>query len=273
MSSADQHDPLVSVVMATFNEKPDLVGKSIASILGQTYRNIELLIFDDSTNADTREKIDSFCQDERVRVFRSPERVGFVKSLNQGLRAAKGTYIARMDGDDMALPERIRKEVTFLESHPDISVVGGQINIMDEDDRIISRRKYPLGGIRLYLFSCARNPMAHPTVMMRRTLIDQGYHYDESLKMSEDLDFWLRLLNDGYHIANLPDVILNYRVQRDFTAKRSSDTQRKYMAYVRDRNFSGRHPFHSILSSACGWAFNHVPVGTINRMYRKENKQ
>ena len=102
---------LVSVVMATYNEEPEIINKSIKSIQDQTYRNFELLIFDDSTNPETRNAIDAFTEDERIKVFRSPERVGFVKSLNLGLKTAKGKYIARMDGDDIALPIRFEKEV------------------------------------------------------------------------------------------------------------------------------------------------------------------
>ncbi len=271
--TATKNSPLVSVVMASFNEDPEMIGKSISSILNQTYKNFELLIFDDSTKQGTKDKIDSFTTDRRVKVFRFPERVGFVKSLNKGLEAARGKYIARMDGDDISLPIRFEKEVRFLEKYKDIAVVGGQINIMDETDNITSTRTYPLGGLKLYLFSCARNPLAHPTIMMRRALVDRGFRYDENLKMSEDLDFWLRLLNARYHIANLPDVVLNYRVQSNFTEKRSSVTQREYMADVRKKNFDSHHLIHSVLSNVSGWMFTHVPVGAINTLYKKENNR
>lgn len=265
-------EPLISVVMATYNEEPVIVGKAIQSILDQTYKNFELLIFDDSTKEDTKEKIDSYAAVPRVKVFRENKRVGFVKSLNKGLNEARGKYIARMDGDDYSLPIRFQKEVDFLEQNPDIAVVGGQINIMNEEDQITSSRHYPLGGTKLYMFSCFRNPLAHPTIMMRESLVQKGFYYDESLKMSEDLDFWLRLLNAGYHIANLPDIVLNYRVQSNFTEKRSSRKQRNYMADVRRKNFDSGHLFHSVLSNSAGWIFTHVPEETITKMYKKENR-
>ena len=81
--TATKNSPLVSVIMASFNEDPEMIGKSISSILNQTYKNFELLIFDDSTKQGTKDKIDSFTTDRRVKVFRFPERVGFVKSLNE----------------------------------------------------------------------------------------------------------------------------------------------------------------------------------------------
>ena len=265
--------PLVSVVMASYNEEPEIITKSIKSIQDQTYRNFELLIYDDSTSPETRKAIDAFTEDERIKVFRSPERVGFVKSLNLGIKAAKGKYIARMDGDDIALPIRFEKEVAYLQAHKDVFVVGGQINIINEKDEITSSRKYPLGGAQLYFFSCFRNPLAHPTIMMRRSLVDHGFQYDESLKMSEDLDFWLRVMNKSLKIANVPDTVLNYRVADNFIEKRSDRKQVEYTANVRKKNFDSKHLFHSILSNAAGWTFTHVPVGAIQKAYKTENRQ
>ena len=122
---------LVSVVMATFNEPVEMIEGAIGSILNQTYQNIELLIFDDSTKPDTIASIDKIAlSDARVSVHRFSERKGFVESLNEGLKLAKGEYIARMDGDDFSLQERIKKEVDFLLDNPSIAVVGGQMDII-----------------------------------------------------------------------------------------------------------------------------------------------
>ena len=268
-----KNKPLVSVIMPAFNERPDMISDAINSILQQTYRNIELHIFDDSTKNETKAAIDAFMKDSRVEIHRSPDRVGFIKSLNLGLEAATGKYVARMDGDDYSHPERFEKEVVYLETHPDVMVVGGQMNIMDENGQITSSRTYPIGGLKLFLFSCARNPLAHPTIMMRREVVDKGYRYDETLRMSEDLDFWLRLMNDGYRIANLPDIILDYRVMGNFLEKRSSDVQREVMAQVRHKNFDKRHLVHSVLSDFSGWLFTHVPRGAIDKAYNNENKR
>ena len=147
------------------------------------------------------------------------------------------------------------------------------MNIMDENGQITSSRTYPTGGLKFFLFSCARNPLAHPTIMMRREIVDKGYRYDETLRMSEDLDFWLRLMNDGYKIANLPDTLLDYRVMGNFLEKRSSDVQREVMAQVRHKNFDKRHLVHSVLSDFSGWLFTHVPRGAIDRAYNSENKR
>lgn len=262
---------LISVVMATYNEPPEIVEASIRSILGQTYQNFELLIYDDSSDKRTRERIDSFLGDTRVRVIRHDIRSGFVRSLNMGLHDARGTYIARMDGDDIALPERFEKEVSFLRAHRGICVVGGQIEIIDENGRVTSSRSYPAGGIRLAVFSAIRNPLAHPAVMMRREVIDRGFVYDETLGMSEDLDLWLRLMSHSIKLANLPDIVLKYRVTDDFSSRRTSRRQREYTAYVRRKNFDSRRLACSCLSLAVSFVLCIVPAEAIRRIYKREN--
>lgn len=264
--------PFVSVIMTAYNESPDHITDAINSILCQTYTDLELIILDDSTNEDTIRAIDAFNNDHRVSILRSNERLGLTRSLNRGLESSQGKYIAKMDGDDISLPERLEKEVEHLESHPDTAIVGGQINIIDEYGNITSSRKYPSGGLTLYLYSCFRNPLAHPTVLMRRDIVDNGYRYDSSLKMSEDLDLWLRLINNGYKIRNLPDTLVNYRVSDDFLDKRCSDTQRRVMAQVRYKNFYKRRPVHSVLSAFSGWLFIHVPRRSIANVYKRENR-
>ena len=123
--------PLVSVVMATFNESPAMISNAINSIVQQTYTNWELHILDDSTNEETIKAIDSFAIDKRILVHRFPKRAGFINSLNIGLEVSTGKYIARMDGDDFSLPDRFEKEDAYLEQHPEVMVVGGKMNIMD----------------------------------------------------------------------------------------------------------------------------------------------
>ncbi len=263
--------PFVSIVLASFNESPEVISASVNSILNQTYGDFELLIFDDSTKEDTKAAVDLFKADSRVKVFRGMKRLGFVRSLNSGLKKARGEYIARMDGDDIALPERLEKEVSFLEAHREIYVVGGQINLINSEGVVLSSRSYPLGGWKLRLFSAIRNPLAHPAVVMRRELVEKGFYYDERLKMSEDLDLWLRVLNAGYQIANIPDTVLNYRVDDGFVKKRSSQAQTEYMAGVRKKNFDRRHFFYSCLSCLSGRIFKNIPLGIIRQIYQKEN--
>lgn len=266
-------EPLVSVIMATYNEPVDIIGKAVKSILNQTFQDFELLILDDSTNQESISYIDSLNIYPKVKVIRKPERMGLSGARNVGIQSARGKYIAIMDADDISVPERFELQVNYLEAHSDCYVLGGQINIIDEKDRVISQRHYPLKGIRLRLFASYRNPLAHPTVMFRKELCDKGFIYDETLEMSEDLDLWLRIMNADFKIENLESTLINYRVNESFTNKRSSQKQKNYMADVRNKNWASNHLIFSVASSIAGILFRIIPSESLKLFYNKENRK
>lgn len=263
-------NPVVSVVMATFNESAEIIKKSIESILNQTFTNFELLIIDDSTKEETKMVIDSFSEDVRVRVIRGKKRIGFAKGLNLGFSQAKGQYIARIDGDDISIKNRLELQVNYLKKHPNISVVGGSMYIINETDQIISKRKYPTSKLMLKCFSTFRNPLAHPTVMIRKVCVDKGFYYDESFCKAEDLELWLRLQKNGYHIANMPIFLINYRICGDLSLKRTSDNW-VYNLKARTKNFSRKDPLFSIIGIIISFVYTKLPKTIIRATYNKEN--
>lgn len=267
----NENKPLVSVIMVVFNEKPDILEAAIKSVLNQDYENIELIVADDSTCQRTVDMVDTFDADERVLIIRQNGRMGLSHSRNICLEVAKGDYIAIMDGDDISLRDRITKQVFFLEEHKKTYVLGGQINIINEESNRISFRRYPTSKIGMFFFSAVRCPVAHPTVMMRRKLIDIGFRYDEHLEMSEDLDLWLRVMNHGYKVTNLNSVVLNYRIGKNFIERRTSRKQLGYMVNVRRNNFCWKHLLHSVLSCVSAWVLFNMPIEMLNRLYRREN--
>lgn len=269
---ATKNTPHVSVIIPAYNESPTIISEAINSIIHQSYKNIEIHIFDDSTNQNTREAIDSFSNYPNVFIHRSETRFGFVHSLNVGLDVSKGKYIARMDSDDISMPDRIQKQVSFLENNPEIDFVGGALELIDQDGNTISARNYPTTGFGLLCYAAFRCPFAHPTVMMRKSIVEEGFHYDESLKKAEDLDFWLRLIQSGHKCANLPDCLLKYRITQNFLDKRGDMLQRQTMAKVRAKNMSFRHPFLSVFSSFTGFIAMHLPRRIVDMVYRMENK-
>lgn len=265
-------NPLVSVVMATFNEPVELITASIESVLNQTYQYLELIIADDSTYKDTISVIDSYAKrDNRIIVIRRAERMGFVAALNEGLKCARGKYIARMDGDDISLPDRLQREVDYLERHKEVHVLGGAMNIINNHGVIISYRSYPQKGMKLLLWSILRNPLAHPTVMFRSSIIQSGMYYDMEQKRAEDIEFWLRLQKHGYRIENLPDKLLNYRVEGDLAVKRRD--QWKYNFKARKKNFNWKHPLCSLLSVIVSFMFTLIPCNIAKYIYRRENSK
>ena len=159
-----------------------------------------------------------------------------------------------------------------LVAHPSTDILGGQINIIDENDRISSKRSYPLGGIRLLAFFTVRAPVAHPSVMFRRTIVDAGYQYNEAFLKAEDIDFWIRLYDAGYKFRNLPDTLLSFRVESDFYSKRVTNHEHEeYSLRARRMNFSWKKPFFSIIIFLLSYVRKLTPDGIKVKIYAKEN--
>ncbi len=272
MEIKTDNKPLVSVIMATYNDNPHYLREAINSIINQTYKNIEILIMDDSTSDKTKEVIDSYNYDRRVHVYREDKKLGFVPSLNKGLRLATGKYIARMDGDDISSLDRFEKQVSYLENNIKTDILGGQISIIDENGKITGARTYPLGGMKLVMFFTIRTPIAHPTVMFRRKLVDEGHEYDESMKKAEDIDFWIRMYNEGYRFNNLPDTLVDFRVESGFMEKRVTDhAQEEYVILARRRNFTWKKPIFSIMDFVMSYVRQWTPDRIKEKKYEKEN--
>lgn len=265
-----ENTPLVSVVMATYNEPEDIIKKSILSILEQTFADFELIIIDDSTNNETIKMIDSFTFDKRLKIVRRSERIGFVKSLNIGLQQAKGKYIARMDGDDISISNRLELQLKYLEEHPLVSVLGGSMYIIDDTDQVLSDKKYPTSEFLLNFYESYRNPLAHPTVMMRKECVENGFFYDESFDKAEDLELWLRLKKSGYVLANLPVFLLKYRINGDLSLKRKHDNW-EYNYKARKKNFNYKTPIFSMIGLAVSYLYTKLPKSIIRAAYYKEN--
>ena len=264
-----ENQPLVSVVMATFNEPLEFISSAIESILEQTYQNIELLILDDSTSEKVRSLIDSYeSADMRVKVIRKNERMKFIPALNIGLQSANGKYVARMDADDISLKDRLEKQVDFMEMHPSVAVCGGAINIINEKNEITGERLYPL---KCKWMAVYRNPLAHPTVIMRKENVNKGFIYDEKLKNAEDLDLWLRYIINGECICNLNEKLLYYRVCGDLAKKRGKE-QFQATLKIRISNFSFKFLFFSVCSVIAGFLLTCLPLQIFSYLYKKENQ-
>lgn len=262
--------PLVSIVMATFNEPKEIIKQAITSMLNQTLSDFELLIIDDSTSPETINEINNLAQDPRIVLIRQTTRIGFVKALNIGLKNAKGKYIARMDGDDISMITRLEQQVNFLKNNNEYSVVGGGINIINADGVVTAKRFYPSKSFRLNLWSIFRSPFAHPTVMMRREIIDKGFLYNESFSKSEDLEFWMRLKKNNFRFYNLSGILLNYRIGEDFGKKRSG-SQLKSNHKARYINFSWKYPISGFLSLFVTKIYMITPLFLVEKFYSREN--
>ena len=143
------------------------------------------------------------------------------KALNEGLKYVTGDLIARMDSDDMSAPKRFEMQVAFLEEHPEIDILGGSLQEFDETNECLNIRHYPLTHEAVCKYIVKACPLAHPSVMMRKRIFDEGLRYDERYRMSQDIKLWFDAILAGYRIGNIPDVLLYFRRDGDVFKRRS----------------------------------------------------
>lgn len=201
-----QNQPLVSVLMPVYNCE-NYILEAVESILQQTYFNFELLIIDDCSTDGTVDIIKSL-NDDRIQLHVKLKNSGYTNSLNYGLQIANGKYIARMDGDDISLPKRFEKQVTYLEANDDVVVCGSALEIINKNT-VINFKEFnqDIKGKLL----CG-NHIAHPSVMMRKEVfVKNGLTYDIDKEPAEDFDLWVRMLKFG-KLYNFKEVLLKYRV-------------------------------------------------------------
>ncbi len=203
--------PLVSVVMSVFDGEAHLA-ESVESILEQTERDLELIVVDDGSSDDSGEILKRLSRrDPRLRPLRSEVNLGQATALNSGLEAAGGRYIARMDADDVAEPERLATQVAWLERNPDVGLLGSAVRLVAEGNRPEVVRERPETDLEIRWTSLLDNPFMHPTVMIRRDVLERhALRYDQSLRTTQDYDLWTRLLTVT-QAANLPEPLVRYR--------------------------------------------------------------
>ena len=171
--------PLISVVMPTYNSIR-FIRESIESILNQTFVDFELIIIDDGSTDGSSEIIADYKKyDNRIYVCTNPKNLGIVASLNRGLSCARGQYIARMDSDDISYPTRFQKQIDFLDKYSDVGILGGAVQYIDSDGKTLGMNAYPTDDMAIRWTCLFSNPFAHPTVMIRKCVLEKnGLRYD-----------------------------------------------------------------------------------------------
>ncbi|TYA71413.1 glycosyltransferase family 2 protein [Seonamhaeicola marinus] len=197
--------PMVSVVMPVYNCEM-YIEASVNSILNQTFTDFELLIIDDCSTDKTKDIIKGF-DDKRIIFIEKPKNTGYTNSLNYALQLVNGKYIARMDGDDVSLLNRFKAQVDFLENNEDVVACGTIFKYLNTETTI-GLPEYD-GDIKLAMLS--GNSMAHPSVMMRSSVIrEHKIQYNKEREPAEDYDLWVELMTFG-KLHNLQKVYLEYR--------------------------------------------------------------
>jgi glycosyltransferase EpsE len=202
---AQTDTPRVSVICSVYNGMAH-VDKAVPSILAQTLTDFEFLIVDDGSDDGTsRFLAEVAARDPRVRVFRR-ERVGLARAVNYALRFARAPYVARQDFDDISYPERLEKQVAYLDSHPDVGLVGTWYVLDDANRRERYERRYPTDDYSLRRRMSKAIPFAHTLVMIRTHVLRYVGGIAEVDNIT-DLRTWIAIAETGWALANVPEVL------------------------------------------------------------------
>jgi glycosyltransferase involved in cell wall biosynthesis/GT2 family glycosyltransferase len=243
--------PLVSVVLAA-RDAERTVADAVGSVLGQTERDLELLVVDDGSVDATRDLLAAI-DDPRLRVLRNEEPRGLAGALNAGFDAARGSYLARMDADDIALPGWLRTVVGRFRSSPPSAVVGSGVVDLRAERRLGTIHRMPVGARAVRWAALFSSPFFHPGVVLDRAVVEEhGLRYDPSFEESEDYDLWTRLLRvaDG---DNVEDVLVLYRRHEAQASTRRAALQRECQRRVALREIAALAPHLDEERAALAW--------------------
>ncbi len=219
--------------MPVFNQQVDYLYSAIESILRQSFSDFEFIIIDDGSKDDIAAILSVYShRDERIRLLRNEKNSGIIVSLNRGIDAARGEYIARMDSDDISLENRLEKQLEFLERNPEYDLVGANAITIDEDGKETGSLTFPQTHTSIFHSVLLRNPILHPTWFLRRSLFENAGRYDEYAVQVEDYEFLLRIA-PSHKIANLPEKLLRYRFNHSGLSFKNNKLQEKQALLIR----------------------------------------
>ena len=222
--------PSVSFVLPVYNAGEHLAA-AVESVLTQTYRDFEVLAINDGSTDGSRDVLASF-KDDRLRILDQPNN-GLVATLNRGIREARGPWIARMDSDDVCLPHRLQRQMAHLTANPDMALLGGYVATIDEQGELLADVvPFPVSHDELWQAIGVRPwVMCHPAVVIRKQAAIEAGLYDPAYKHAEDTEFFARLMTK-YRAANLPEVVLKYRLRQGAVSGQFKDHGRVNAALV-----------------------------------------
>lgn len=202
--------PKASVIIPAYNAEK-YIAKSIESILNQTFTDFELIIIDDCSTDETYAIIIEYAKkDNRIVVLKNEKNLGIAGNRNKGISLAKGEYIVWQDADDISMPERISKQFNFMESHPEVGIVGGFLEFFEDKKGTTGVRKYSDNDQILRKNIFRFSPVAQPTAMIRKEILDQVGEYNLKYPPAEDIDMSFRI-GEKSKFSNIQEVLLRYR--------------------------------------------------------------
>jgi glycosyltransferase involved in cell wall biosynthesis len=220
---------MISIICSIYNSNKTLP-QMIESVLNQTYKNFELILINDGSIDNSLKIIQEFADKDNRIVIIDKKNSGLTKSLNVGLKKAKGKYIARIDADDIWYPDKLQKQIDFLERNLYYALIGTAYNEIDENGKVIfQKQRLPLlitdEEIRNNIAKF--NPFFHSSVMFRKEILDIIGFYNEEFKYTQDYEFWIRIMTK-YKVTNLPEVLASRRYSDNMISIKKEKEQRMY---------------------------------------------
>jgi len=225
-------EPIVTVLMPLYNGEK-YVRKAVESILLQTWRDFELLIIDDGSS-DRGPDIVSAITDERIILLRNSSNMGVAATLNRGLAMARGRYIARMDADDISLPDRLERQVRFMDNHPDVGISGGWVRLFG-GGQLPYTCQVPVDSQDVAAYMLFENSLWHVTAIIRKNAINQAtLKYDPVFSRSEDYDLWTRA-GEHFALANIDHILVRVRRHKESVTRLNWDEMTKQTENIQHR--------------------------------------
>lgn len=258
--------PVISVLMSVHNGEPWVAG-AVESVLAQRFGDFEFLVVDDGSTDRTGAILDG-CGDARLKVLHQPRR-GLTYSLNHALQLTTAPLVARMDGDDVALPDRFARQLAFLDAHPDVGLLGTGCREIAPTGEVLRTITPPVDDAAIRRALIQGNPFIHSSVMMRREVLEAVGGYDESLRVAQDYDLWLRMSRIT-RMANLPEPLVLRRLTpgRVSSAKDTDRIRTEVTVKLRALR-SGAYPFWCAVFLAKPLLALALPPG-LRRMFREQ---
>ena len=224
--------PVVSILMPVYKTAPYL-REAMDSILSQTFTDFELIILNDCSPDNADEILDTYT-DSRIVRYKGEKNVGLSNILNVGIGMAQGEYIARMDSDDLSMPDRLQIQLDFLEAHLDIDLVSAGMQLFGAKDEVWIREQNPE---KVKIEALFHSPILHASSMWRRMRFEEnGLKFRQEMVPSEDYDLWTRAMVKGLKLVNLRQVLYKYRIHQaqattriDLTAEKDRLVQQNYL--------------------------------------------
>ena len=225
-------NPKVSIIMPVYKTAPYL-REAMDSMLSQTFTDFELIVLDDCSPDNAEEILDTY-DDPRIVRYKGEKNVGLSNVLNVGMEMAKGKYIARMDSDDVSLPNRLQVQVDYLEQHPEIDLVSVGMQLFGAKEEVWIREKDPE---KVKINALFHSPVLHASSVWRKESFKKnGLRFIQNMVPAEDYDLWTRALLKGLKLVNLPDLLYKYRIhdaqatlQTEKSAEKCRIVQQNYL--------------------------------------------